>query len=1006
MATVWSAEQVLALAPDAGSAKSGKDLSSPKKWKSLGVGEEILWGECQGSGSSPYQTKISLAEPAFHCSCPSRKFPCKHSLGLLLIWANQATAFDRGAPPVWVASWLEGRAKRADQKAQKDKERQEKIEKGEAVVDTAAQKKREQARSAKVDAGLEDLGLWMGDLLRQGLASLQSQGADPWEEQARRMIDAQAPGLARRLRQISALPLSGDGWNGPLLDRLARLHLVIEGKRRVESLPEDLQAEVRSVIGFPVDQNEVRARPGVRDVWQVIGQRVEVEDRLRSQRTWLVGRNAGKPAQILDFAYGSTQSLDATLTPGFQFEAELAYFPGAFPLRALIKERFGPTEALTAPAGHTSIATAYAGYAKALTRTPWLELYPLCLEGVTLGRSGESWLLRDAEGLTLPLSPQFGQGWELLGISGGQPFAMAGEFDGQSLTPLASWFEGRYQMISYADSEPTTRGASPIDAPENLAAFWKELSASALIGVERRPAPTLPVTSALAASNFGDSQGPAQLLGLAAASTLYHQVGRKPGRDSSPAITPPPPDERPQCEGRQSQRLERILNGDHFQFLEECLGLLDASGLRLEGSTLPELLTKARQDSKLRRPLLKVIGNRGRWLASLNPDWAFAAVDSELTDFDATWQTGTRAERRQALRSARANDPAKGLVLVTSTWTKETADDRAAFVEALVVGLGMDDEQFLEAALDDKSKQVRKAAAELLTRLPESRLCARMIERAGPLLAFSEAPVKGRKPPTTARAVAVSPPSGCDKAMIRDGIEAKPPTGTGERSWWLEQVVASTPLETWCRTQDDTPERLVKGLVEHKSEWNELLWRAWAAASTRSRNATWALALLANPPEDDDTTFPLVEGLLSILPTTDRDTFLFDLLRSSTADLGEKHPAFNLLQQCEGELEIGLAREVLHRVRRPVDEELDWLAREDDDGFQDRTRPSPRSRRLDYELYPFITGLARMLPPSLIEEAEFGFPEVLPSGVYFCTAYREFLDALRFRHEMHEEFAR
>src|SRR4051812_42889776 len=102
----WSADQVLSLAPDPSSAKSGKELATGRKWSSLGRDERSAWGECQGSGSQPYQTRIDLAEPAFGCSCPSRKFPCKHALGLFLLLVREADAFGPGPPPAWAAEWL------------------------------------------------------------------------------------------------------------------------------------------------------------------------------------------------------------------------------------------------------------------------------------------------------------------------------------------------------------------------------------------------------------------------------------------------------------------------------------------------------------------------------------------------------------------------------------------------------------------------------------------------------------------------------------------------------------------------------------------------------------------------------------------------------------------------------------------------------------------------------------------------------------------------------------
>ncbi|MET9069159.1 SWIM zinc finger family protein, partial [Streptosporangium sandarakinum] len=83
----WNRDQVLALAPDASSQKAAQGVSSPGKWSGAGATAGALWGECRGSGSKPYLACVDLSEPAYRCSCPSRKFPCKHALGLLLLWS-------------------------------------------------------------------------------------------------------------------------------------------------------------------------------------------------------------------------------------------------------------------------------------------------------------------------------------------------------------------------------------------------------------------------------------------------------------------------------------------------------------------------------------------------------------------------------------------------------------------------------------------------------------------------------------------------------------------------------------------------------------------------------------------------------------------------------------------------------------------------------------------------------------------------------------------------------
>ena len=115
----WTAEQILKLAPDASSAQAAQGLLSLKKWSGLGADERAAWGLCQGSGSKPYQAQIDLAEPAFKCSCPSRKFPCKHGLALFLLLVEERKAFQKSPQPDWVAKWIQGRSERTEKKEQK-----------------------------------------------------------------------------------------------------------------------------------------------------------------------------------------------------------------------------------------------------------------------------------------------------------------------------------------------------------------------------------------------------------------------------------------------------------------------------------------------------------------------------------------------------------------------------------------------------------------------------------------------------------------------------------------------------------------------------------------------------------------------------------------------------------------------------------------------------------------------------------------------------------------------
>src|SRR5207247_4378760 len=77
----WSADQVLSLAPDAAAQRAARALAGDKAWCEVGLSVEAdlpptVWGLCQGSDRQPYQICVDLTEPAYRCTCQSRKFPC------------------------------------------------------------------------------------------------------------------------------------------------------------------------------------------------------------------------------------------------------------------------------------------------------------------------------------------------------------------------------------------------------------------------------------------------------------------------------------------------------------------------------------------------------------------------------------------------------------------------------------------------------------------------------------------------------------------------------------------------------------------------------------------------------------------------------------------------------------------------------------------------------------------------------------------------------------------
>jgi hypothetical protein len=423
----WDRARVLALAPDTSSLRAAQLLASGRSWPVTGAEDDsALWGECLGSTVTPYRTVVDLSGPAYRCSCPSRKFPCKHALALMLLWSD-GTVGTNGGPPDWAASWLAARsAKASDPKEPK------------APADPAAALRRAEQREARVASGLTEVDRWLCDQVRQGLAASQRYGYRHWDDIAARMIDAQAPGLAERLRALAAVPYSGPGWDGRLLEEYALLWLLAAAGREQAGLPPPLRDTVRSRVGFTIRQADVLASATpVRDHWHVLARRDLDQDRIRTRRAWLRGRHTGRTALILSFA-AVGQSLDDSLTVGTQIDADLAFYPAAVPLRALVATRYD-----TGPGGvpsGTTIGGLLAGYAAALAEDPWLDTWPAVLQA-TPARAPVA-CLYDAAGEALPVHPGAGDCWPLFALSGGHPLTVAGEWTPRGLWPLTAWDEG------------------------------------------------------------------------------------------------------------------------------------------------------------------------------------------------------------------------------------------------------------------------------------------------------------------------------------------------------------------------------------------------------------------------------------------------------------------------------------------------------------------------------------------------------------------------------------
>jgi SWIM zinc finger len=468
----WSADSVLALAPDDSSRRAAVPLARPVPWDGAGAGGDLVWGLCAGSGKNPYQVIVDLAGPAFKCSCPSRKFPCKHALALLLLW-SAGTVPDQSEPADYARTWQEARQAKAN--GSKPSVRtgaadspaatgatapaDEAAGSGSASRgDSAGQKdeaaaRRAAERAGRVTDGLADLREWLRDQVRAGLAGSGRAGTGQGgaDQMAARMVDAQTPGVAAALRGLAGAAADGPGR---LLAEYALLHLLIRAHERLAELPDGLAAVVRSRVGYPVRAADALAGPVVTDQWLVLAVREITDATVPGRRIWLRGRQSKRWAMLLTFAAPNGAWQDpgtARLRPGIEVHASLHYYPGQPPLRALIGTRHADPVPGAPPGPGDDVDALLAHWSAALEEDPWLTTWPALLTGTPVPSGsarldgapnaespGKGWYFVDGTGAALPLADRRSL-WTLLAVSGGQPVTVAGEWHPDGLVALTTW---------------------------------------------------------------------------------------------------------------------------------------------------------------------------------------------------------------------------------------------------------------------------------------------------------------------------------------------------------------------------------------------------------------------------------------------------------------------------------------------------------------------------------------------------------------------------------------
>jgi len=388
---------------------------------------------------------VDTDEIAFKCTCPSRQFPCKHAIGLLLLANNDTQDSENMEEPEWVIEWLDKR--KAKKEGKPNRVIDENVQKP-----VASKEKTQNMRLESVLEGVRELEFWLQDLIRLGLLELPQKPTSYFERTAARMVDAKAPGLAGWIWALANLNYQQQDWEDNALKIISKLYLLLQAIKKYDTLDPIWKTTIRNLAGWNQSSKELLADPNantLKDQWLVIGQLTEENKDITVQRSFLVGCRSGHSALILNFStrYSDYESI---IVPGMVMEGDFAYFPSVSPKRGIfkiIKESFH--ELKMQPNYCADWEAVMQMKNEALQINPWSNDHIFFIEQVRLYDKADLWCVLDGKNIALPVhtSVELDKCLKWLVLTGNDYCNLAAILRNELVIPLGILYNDQYFIL-------------------------------------------------------------------------------------------------------------------------------------------------------------------------------------------------------------------------------------------------------------------------------------------------------------------------------------------------------------------------------------------------------------------------------------------------------------------------------------------------------------------------------------------------------------------------------
>ncbi|MGL4401242.1 MAG: DUF5691 domain-containing protein [Luteolibacter sp.] len=379
----------------------------------------------------------------------------------------------------------------------------------------------------------------------------------------------------------------------------------------------------------------------------------------------------------------------------------------------------------------------------------------------------------------------------------------------------------------------------------------------------------------------------AAVLQALALTRALHRAGTTTGTTTD-AVSLCRPESREFLPAAAVEALMRLLKGEFPEVLPEALRLALDFDRVAPARVLPELLDAATRNHHLRTVVPALAGERGNWIAHRHQKYSWLLEGSTVGE-DA-WDTGSPALRVAWLSQTRATDPSRAAAAINAQWSGEDASMRESILRVVAESPQPCDEEWLETlALKDRRQDTRDLATAALSSLSNSGFRRRAVARVYERVKIERRLLK--------RVLTIMPPDAFDPAWQADGIKEKPPQGTGEKAWWLRQMISLVPLADWPGMLGVEENDLFS--INRDPDWQEPLLLGWIDSACRMPGLALApqfltLIIKLDPwPPSAAAKSIVMTGLLESLPSAAR----FDVFDGIVRDL-PPHLALDLLARC------------------------------------------------------------------------------------------------------------